>query len=380
MNKALIAMGCVVAMSAAARAQDEDAKILKAFESRWQKAADKAASVVVSIKVEREETREPKAAGRPVNNPMTDGGVFKKPPDKVTYVCDEDAVEEAAAGKCGKCEKDLRKAVRSTCTGTILEADGVIATSYFNMLGKITKLTVTTEGGKEYDAKLLGYNAGADLAVLKINAKNLPVLPLADVGKLKTGMNVVVLGRAPDGRALTLNEGILSAPQRNMGFHWQFDALTNYGNVGGPLVDTDGKLIGISCKIDVKSSGSVGQNSGISFACPLDQMAKILPDLKLGKSTVNTGKPFMGIMADVEANEVDGVKLRDIVKGGGAERAGLKAGDVVLEFDGVATKVFDDLRGMIEKKAIGDQFRVKVRRGEEEFEFTGTLGERPADQ
>ncbi len=372
-----LAILAAAALPAFAQTKDDDRKILRAFESKWEKVVEKAQSVVVTIRVERDDTREDKA--NKVNNPQVDGGVFKKPPDRVVYVCADDKVEETASGTCSKCGGDLKKVVRGMCTGTILEPDGVIGTSYFNLKGKLTKITVTTADGKEHDGKLLGYNGGADFAVIKIDAKNLPTLPMADGGKLVTGMNVVVLGRAPDGKGLTLNPGILSAPQRNMGFAWQTDAHTNYGNVGGPLVDLDGRLVGVTCKIEAKSSGSVGQNSGISFAVAPDQLAKIMPDLKLGKSTQNTAKPFMGIQADVNATDVDGVKLADVIKGGGAERAGLKAGDVILEFDGVPTKIFDDLRLMIEKKSVGDQFKVKVRRGEEELDLTGTLGERPAE-
>jgi S1-C subfamily serine protease len=374
---ATMVFALAAAGAAWAQGRDEDRKILSTFESAWQKAAERAASAVVAIRVDREETRAAKAPA--MNNPMVDGGVFKKPPDRAVFVCWECDIEESAAGKCGKCEKDLAKTNRSLCSGTILEADGVIATTCFNLGGKPQKIVVFLADGTKHEGKLLGVHAGADLGLVKIEAKDLPALKFADLGKLKTGVNVVALGRAPDGKGLTVNPGIMSAPERNFGYAIQTDAHTNYGNVGGPLVDIEGRLVGVTCKIETKSSGSIGQNSGISFALTNNHLTKILPDLKLGKSTMQTGRPFMGILADTEAVDVEGVKLRDVVKGGGAERAGIKAGDIILEFDGVVLKTFDELRGMIEKKAIGDQFRVKLKRGEEELELTGTLGERPND-
>jgi serine protease Do len=381
---ACLAAGAAWAQTETGSRRSDDKALLTAMESAYQKAAERAAASVVSLRVDREESRAPKPnPGRPPNplqGMMGGAGVFGKPPEAAMFVCSTCVAEREAEGDCAKCGTSMKKVFRSVTSATVAEADGLILTSNFNVGGKVSRMVVRLADGAEHEAKLLGYNGAYDVALLKIEAKGLQPLKTADIGKVKTGMNVIALGRGPDRRSLTLNPGIISAPARLSGRAFQTDARLNYGNVGGPLVDFEGRLVGITCKVDVKYAATYGQNSGVSFAIAQDQLSTMLVDLKKGVKTQNTGQAFMGISADLNATDVEGVRLADVVKGGGAEKAGLKPGDVVIEFDGDPVKTFDELRAKILAKQINDPFRVKVKREGQEFEFTGTLGEKPADE
>lgn len=331
---------------AAARAQDE--KVLKSFEERYQAAAEKAQSAVVSILVERDAAKEPKP---PLGTPMQTGGPFAVRP------------------------------IGAPVSGVILGDDGYIATSYFNVKGDIGEVKVTLPSGEVHKADVVGFHAAADVALLKIDAKGLPTLRATDLTQVRTGMPVVALGRAPDGKGLTMNPGILSAPGRLDNRAVQIDSKLNYGNVGGPLVDLEGRLVGVTCKVDTRSAPTFGQNSGVSFAIVLDKLNELLPELKKGlKKISGTGRPFLGItpVLDPPADS-PGVPLETIQPGSAAELGGLRPGDVVLEFDGVKTPNFNDLRNVILKKAIGDRCTVKFLRDGKEETITVILGERPGD-
>ncbi|MBI2930730.1 MAG: trypsin-like peptidase domain-containing protein [Planctomycetes bacterium] len=328
--------------ASAARAQQE---LGGALEQAYRRAAEKAAPWVVSVRVSREE--EKTSSG---GNPMLTGGVFNRRPKN------------------------------APTSGTLIDEDGYVVTSYFNVKGKLKDLKVVLSDGEEKKARLVGYHGSADIALLKIDLTDEPSSPKrSPLNQWKVGMPVVALGRGPDGQGLCLSSGIISAPARLAGRAVQTDARLNYGNVGGPLVDLQGRLIGVTCKVDTKTAASFGQNSGVSFAVTWDQLDALLPDLRKGVKTERTGQPFLGVQADPTAEGVEGVVIESVVPGSAAEEAGIKPGDVLVEFDGAELKTFDDLRAVISKKAVGDEVQVKLRRGEEDLEFSIRLGERPGD-
>jgi len=334
-----------------AAAQD-DAALLRTYEERVRKASEKATQVTVSIKVDR--TAEIGAApagarrGRP-RLPGFDNDPFSaRPKDPVT--------------------------------GMILDADGWIATSYFNVSGELKDIEVTLPSGKVHKAEIVGYNADADIALLKIEATGLPTLPAADPALLKTGEAVVAVGRAPDGHGLTMNPGIISAPGRHMGMTVQIDCRLNYGNVGGPLVDLEGRCVGMTCKINTRSSENIGQNSGVSFSLLRSKIDELAPRLKKGEKTAGTGKAFLGIQGSLDDTPgVEGVVVGGVVESGSAGKAGVQVGDIIKSLDGVKVKTFMDLREQILKKKVGDVVKVKLVRGETEMEIEVPLSERPAD-
>ena len=173
---------------------------------------------------------------------------------------------EGGAGSTAA-QLDYVRRPEGPCSGVIYGSEGLILTSYFNISGEIRPggLRVTLHDGREVEAKLLGWHQGRDIALLEIPVRDLPILPKADPKTLAQGMYLVLIGRAPDPLQPTINLGILSALNRVKNSALQTDAEMNYGNVGGPLVTIEGKLVGVACHI---RPGKVwGQSSGVGFAC-----------------------------------------------------------------------------------------------------------------
>jgi serine protease Do len=332
--------------AAGASGQADDTKTLRAFEGAYSRAIEKASAVVVSIKVDRSKDT---ARPSPRANRMFSGTVFAVRPD-------------------------------APVTGFILESDGWIATTYFNVEGDLKGVEVTLPDGTIHPAKVMGWNVGADIALLKIEATGLPTLKSADAAEFRTGDLVLAVGRDPIGLGITANQGILSAAGRHTGRSVQVDARLNYGNVGGPLVDSEGRLVGMTCKVNMASAGDRGQNSGVGFAMIAPRIVEELPKLKRGdRIKGGNGRPYMGVMGDQAYQEGDGARLEQVLSGGAAQKAGLKAGDIIQELNGTKIANFDDLRMAILKHKIGDTVKVKVMRGEEILEFEMPLGENPAE-
>jgi len=333
-------------MAAAQEIKSPD--LVTELENGYQKAAQKAAAAVVAIKVDRE----PEAAEKPKTPRFPGlGGRFGMVPPEDVFA---------------------RRPV-AWCSGVVVEPNGTILTTYFNVSGKVKSVKVMLPDGRELDAKVLGYHGGYDLAALKVEAEGLPTLPRARVDEIKAGNPLIALGRAPDGKGLTVNPGIVSAASRMSGRGLQLDAKLNYGNVGGPVIDLEGRFVAVSCKVDVKYSSVYGQNSGVGFAITHDKFSTILADLKAGKNEMEIKRPLLGIVWKQESTK-EGVEIESITPGHAAEKAGIKPRDVIVEFDGKKTVTFDDLRESIMKRTAGDKVKVKVVRGEEQMEFECTLG------
>lgn len=327
----------------------KDADPVAAIESATMKAVEKASAAVVAIKVEREPEAPKPAAEAPRRNPFR--GMPFNPMQDVFANRPKDA----------------------WCSGVVAEADGTILTTHFNVSGKVRSIKVLLPDGRELEGRILGFNGTYDLAAIKVDAKGLATLARAPVEALKTGHAVIAMGRAPDGKGLTANPGIVSAASRLGGRGIQVDAKLNYGNVGGPVVDLEGRLVAISCKVDTKFSTTRGQNSGVGYAITHDRLPEILKDLKEGRSVAENRRPLLGIVFN-QKSQKKGVELESVQAGGAAEKAGIKPGDVIVEFDGTAVTYFDELRASIMRRAPGDKVKVKVLRGEEALEFDCELG------
>ena len=320
-----------------------------ALEALYQKAAERAGPAVVAIRVDRE-PEEPPPEPRRLPGPL--GNLQRRSPF-------------------------ARRPAGAWCTGTVVEAGGTIVTTHFNVSGTVKSIRVRLADGRELEGKLLATNATYDLAAIKVEADGLPTLPPARMETLKTGAPLLALGRAPDGRGLTVNPGILSAPSRLAGRGIQTDARLNYGNVGGPLVDLEGRLVGITCKVDVKYADDRGQNSGVGFAIPHNRIGGVLAELKAGRSVLEARRAFLGVKTSDPGVEAEGFQIGEIVPASAAERAGLKAGDVIVEIDGRKVRNFDDLRGAIIRKNPGDRIKIRALRGEETLEIECELGWAP---
>jgi S1-C subfamily serine protease len=341
-----LAFPIFLALAAAVPAQEiKSDDVVTTLETAYEKASDKAGPAVVAIRVERESEEKPKSPSAPGLR-----GRFGIPPEDV-----------------------FAKRPSAWCSGIVVEATGTILTTYFNVSGKVHSIKVRLADGRTMEGKLLGYNGTYDLAAIKVEAEGLPVLKRARLEDLKVGQPLVALGRAPDGKSLTVNPGIVSAASRFGGRVIQIDSKLNYGNVGGPLVDFEGRLVAVSCKVDVKFASVYGQNSGVGFAITHDRFNGVLADLKAGKNEAEARRPFLGIQFDQKSTK-QGVELESVRPGQAAEKAGLKARDVIVEFDGLKVTQFDELREAILRKSSGDKVKVKVLRGEDELEFECTLG------
>ncbi|HWD93230.1 MAG TPA: DegQ family serine endoprotease [Verrucomicrobiae bacterium] len=225
-------------------------------------------------------------------------------------------------------------------SGVIVTKDGFILTNN-HVVDGAKEVKVTLQDGREFTAKVMGRDPKSDIAVVKIDAKNLPTVPLADSEKVEIGDVVLAIGN-PFGIGQTVTSGIVSAKDRgNMGIEdyedfIQTDAAINPGNSGGALVDINGRLIGINTAILSRSGG----NQGVGFAIPSDLARTVMESLvKNGHVT----RGYLGVMiqnvtpdlaSEFKLKDNQGALISDVVPNGPADKAGLKDGDVVTEFNG----------------------------------------------
>lgn len=263
---------------------------------------------------------------------------------------------------------------KGPCTGTIVSADGHIATTAFNMSGEIKTMTVRVAGrDKPLPAKLLGFDEDKDIALIKVEAAGLPVLPKAELSGIKVGNFAFAIGRAPEPETPTVNFGVLSALHRFGASHVQTDAELNYGNVGGPLVDLEGRLLGITTHIGTRAFW--GQSGGVGFALRHDEFEKLLPDLKAGKKARAKPRIVLGIMGSPSPAETPGVEVTEVLPGSPAALAGIQVGDVVIEFDGAEVTSPAEIARIMAKKKAGDRIDVALQRGAQKLKVTISLFE-----
>ena len=280
-------------------------------------------------------------------------------------------------------------------SGIIISEDGYILTnnhvvssssSESNSYYQITdagKVTVTLFGDEtEYEAKIVGQDEQTDLAVIKIEKTGLTKADFADSDSVKVGEFAMAVGN-PVNMDSTVTTGIVSAVNRKItdsdGKTYtciQTDAAINSGNSGGALVNSEGKVIGINT---LKLSGTGIE--GIGFAIPINSTTDITSQL-IQYSKVK--RPFIGISGiDLNAetaktyNLVEGVYVKSVEDFSAAEKAGLKAGDVIIEVEGKSIKTMDELNEIKNSHKIGDELKLKINRNGTEKEITLTLGEQP---
>jgi serine protease Do len=270
-------------------------------------------------------------------------------------------------------------------SGVIVTKDGYILTNN-HVVDNADKVKVTLNDGHEFTAKVVGKDPKSDLAVIKIDAHDLPALVFADSGKAEIGDVVLAVGN-PFAIGQTVTMGIISATGRaTMGLDYedfiQTDAAINPGNSGGALVDAEGRLIGINTAIYSRSGG----NQGIGFAIPTDLARGIMVSLiENGKVT----RGYLGVrIQDVTpllAKEFDlkndkGALLSEIVPNGPADKAGLKDGDVIVEFNG--TPVTDSRHLKLEVAGItpGEKVPVEIVRNGSHKTIDVKVKELPGDE
>lgn len=244
-------------------------------------------------------------------------------------------------------------AQRGQGTGVIISQDGYIITNNHVVRGA-TELTVRLSDGHEYTGEVIGQDDKTDVAVIKIDAKNLMAAPLGNSDEMQVGDWVLAMG-SPFGLDQTVTAGIISAKGRaNVGISdyedfLQTDAAINPGNSGGPLVNMHGEVIGINTAIASRS----GSYAGVGFAIP-SNMVKLVADslIKDGKVTRGwLGAAIQDLNEDLASsfnyNSTDGVLIGDVVSGSPAEKAGLKSGDIVTKFKDQAVRTAQQLRNAV---------------------------------
>ncbi len=270
-------------------------------------------------------------------------------------------------------------------SGFIISEDGYILTNN-HVVGDVDKITVELKDGRVFsDAKLIGTDPDSEVALIKIEGRGFPVLPLGDSKSLQIGDWVIAVGN-PFGLSETVTVGVISAVGRN-NMHIaayedfiQTDAAINPGNSGGPLIDLDGKVIGINTAIVSQSGGYMG----IGFAIPINMARNIAEQLK-GSGKVSRG--YLGLIAqDVESEMVEplglkepqGVVVAQVEKGSPAEKAGLEVQDVILEVNGEKVKSYDAFRNNIASFKPDSKVQLKILHDGKTKTLAVTLGERPA--
>jgi serine protease Do len=254
---------------------------------------------------------------------------------------------------------------RGLGSGFIISSDGIILTNA-HVVAEATEITVKLTDRREFDAKVLGVDKRTDIAVLKIDAKNLPSVKIGHASELKVGEWVAAIG-SPFGFENTITSGIVSAkaralPDENYVPFIQTDVAVNPGNSGGPLFNMDGEVVGVNSQIFSRTGGFMG----LSFAIPIDVAMQVKDDL------VQNGKVTRGRIG-VQIQDVNqalansfglpkpqGALISGVEPGSPAEKAGLKTGDVVLGVNGKEIGQLSELSGAIAATKPGNNARLQV--------------------
>ncbi|NWK95440.1 protease [Sphingobium lactosutens] len=279
---------------------------------------------------------------------------------------------------------------QSLGSGFIISADGYIVTNNHVVSAgaegaSVEQITVTLTNKEEYTAKLVGRDAATDIAVLKIEPKKaLPFVKFGDSTKARVGDWVVAIGN-PFALSGTVTAGIISAVHRGTGGTYdkfiQTDASINQGNSGGPMFDMRGNVIGINSQILSPSGGNVG----IGFAIPSEQAAPIVDTLRKGQS-IKRG--YLGVqisplgedMADsLGLAKNSGEFIQGVEPGKGADKAGIKAGDVIVSVAGQEVTADQNLSSIVANQPIGSRVPITLIRNGQRMTVNAVVGERPSE-
>ena len=270
---------------------------------------------------------------------------------------------------------------RSLGSGFIIDGDGSILTNN-HVVENASKIVVKLADDQEYEAKVVGRDQKTDIAVIKINAKTaLTAANFGDSDALEVGEWVVAIGN-PFGLDSTVTSGIVSAKGRHIGQgpydnFIQTDASINPGNSGGPLLNLRGEVIGINTAIFSRTGGNIG----IGFAIPINLVKELLPQLR-GKGKVVRG--YLGVLIQKVTPEIaeslgmeksQGALVANVSKDGPAEKAGVKVGDVIVEFDGKEVRDSGDLPIIVARTPVDKKVRMKVLRDKKETFLNVAVGE-----
>jgi serine protease Do len=267
-------------------------------------------------------------------------------------------------------------------SGVVISQDGYIVTNH-HVIDGAEQIRAEFSDRRTFDARLVGSDPPSDLAVLKIEATNLPVLTLGNSDNVRVGDVVLAVGN-PLGVGQTVTSGIISAKGRQTGLSdgsfedfLQTDAAINRGNSGGALVNTAGELVGINSQILSPSGGNIG----IGFAIPVNMVRAVTEQL-IGEGAVRRGQlgvSVQAVTADIAASlglqNARGVIVNSVVPGSAAARAGLRQGDIIVAAGGRETNEPNALRNLVASTRPGTEITLTILRDGREQEVRATLGE-----
>ncbi|MDL2356604.1 MAG: DegQ family serine endoprotease [Pseudomonadota bacterium] len=264
-------------------------------------------------------------------------------------------------------------------SGFIVSPDGVILTNA-HVVRDAKEVTVKLQDRREYRARVLGSDPKTDVAVLKIDAKNLPVVPIGNSSNLKVGEWVLAIG-SPFGLESSVTAGVVSAKGRSLDDSAvpfiQTDVAVNPGNSGGPLFNTRGEVVGINSQIYSQTGGY----QGLSFAIPIDVANRIKEQLvatgtvKHAKLGVTVQEVNQGFADSFKLESPEGALVSSVERGGGGDKAGLKSGDVIRKLNGQPIVASSDLPAMLSLARPGDQVKLDVWRDGRIVQLSARLGD-----
>ncbi len=272
---------------------------------------------------------------------------------------------------------------QSLGSGVIVSEDGYIITNN-HVIEKAQEIKVLLVNKRDYKAKLIGADPKTDIAVIKIDAKGLPALSWGDSNKLKVGEIVFAIGN-PFGLNQTVTMGVISAVGRaNVGIadyedFIQTDAAINPGNSGGALINARGELIGINTAILSRTGGY----QGIGFAVPSSMARQVMDSLMKYKKVVRgwLGVSIQEVTSDLAeefgVKDLKGALVSGVIKGSPADKAGIKQGDVILQYNGKEVEDTGHLRNMVSQTPVGTKVKVRMLRQKKEITVDVAIAELP---
>jgi serine protease Do len=276
-------------------------------------------------------------------------------------------------------------------SGFLISPDGYVVTNNHVISpartgATVEEITVTLPDRREFEAELVGRDPASDLALLKIRGTDLPYVRFGDSTQTRVGDWVVAIGN-PFGLGGTVTAGIVSALHRNIGAgiydrYIQTDASINFGNSGGPMFDLEGNVIGINTALISPTGGNVG----IGFAIPAEQARPIVDALRRGERPQRgyIGVSLQSITDDIAESmgvpKNRGELIRGVTPGGGAARAGIQQGDVVISVNGRPVTPDESLAYQVSRLPVGSRVPFELIRGGERRTVTVTIGERPTEE
>lgn len=288
--------------------------------------------------------------------------------------------------------RELERKQAGMGTGVVIDKEGFILTNE-HVISGADKITVAFPDGRKFEGAVKGSDKRSDLAIVKVNARGLPYAPLGDSDLVRTGQWVVAIGNPfgyiVDSAEPTVTAGVISAlhrslPSRKSGYFdlIQTDAAINPGNSGGPLCDLNGEVIGINVAIFSTSGGY----QGVGFAIPINLAKAVIDDLKRGRK-VSYG--WMGVVIQ-DVNEdlakyfglpsAEGVLISQVVEGSPAEKAGIRAGDVVVEINDKPTRETKDLIMAISRVPVGANAKVELIRDRRQISLEVKVAQIPTEE